>query len=58
MSDQPEIKAIYVRLPIDMADRIQKMADAELRSLPNEVIYLLRYALAAIDAASTGGGDT
>jgi hypothetical protein len=49
MTNQPEPKAVYVRLPADMAERIQAMSDDQLRSLPNEIIYLLRLALAELD---------
>lgn len=59
MTDQPEIKAVYVRLPVDMAERIQQLADANLRTLPSQIIFMLRRDLATSEQATkAGGGDT
>jgi hypothetical protein len=62
MTNQPEPKAVYVRLPAEMAERVQALADQDLRSLPNQIIFMLRRDLAEHDtpAASTdkSGGDS
>lgn len=40
-----ERKAILVRLPSDLAEAIQKLAAADLRSVNGEIEYLLREAV-------------
>ncbi len=40
-----ERKAILVRLPPDLAEAIQKLAAADLRSVNGEIEYLLREAV-------------
>lgn len=48
------MKRITLRLPDDLAEEITKQAETNSRSLNEEIVYGLRYYLAALDRITKG----